>query len=61
MKVITTYLDSAEWQDFSRVKCAFERKTNSDTIRAMISFCKKNLLKNIRDANNAQKTKEQEQ
>ena len=40
---ISYYPDEQEAQDFEAIKQAFERRTNSDTIRAMIRFCKKNL------------------
>ena len=40
---ISYYPDEQESKDFEAVKAAFERKTNSDTVRAMIRFCKKNL------------------
>ena len=40
---ISYYPDEQEAEDFEAIKVAFERRTNSDTIRAMIRFCKKNL------------------
>lgn len=40
---ISYYPDEQEAEDFEAIKAAFERRTNSDTIRAMIRFCKKNL------------------
>ena len=40
---ISYYADEQESKDFEAIKEAFERRTNSDTIRAMIRFCKKNL------------------
>ena len=42
-KQIATYLEPSEYADFQHIKRVFERKSNSDTIRAMLSFCKKNL------------------
>ena len=43
---ISYYPDEQESKDFEAIKQALERRTNSDTVRAMIRFCKKNLLKN---------------
>ena len=43
MKQITLYASDTEQRDFELVKLAFERRSDADTIRAMISFCKKNL------------------
>lgn len=40
---ISYYPDEQEAEDFEAIKAAFERRTNSDTVRAMIRFCKKNL------------------
>ncbi len=40
---ISYYPDEQEAKDFEAIKQALERRTNSDTIRAMIRFCKKNL------------------
>lgn len=54
MKAIAVYLNEAEMLDFEMLKSSFERRSNCDTVRAMISFCKKNLDKNIRVANNEQ-------
>ena len=42
---ISYYPDERESEDFELVKRAMERRTNSDTVRAMIRFCKKNLQK----------------
>ena len=42
---ISFYPDERESQDFEQIKHAMERRTNSDTVRAMIRFCKKNLQK----------------
>ena len=47
MKQIAVYLNDVEMADFELVKVFFERRSNCDTIRAMISFCKKNLIKNM--------------
>ena len=41
MKQISMFADEQEYADFLRLKAHFDRKTESDTIRAMISFCKK--------------------
>lgn len=43
MKQIAIVVDAQELQDFNLIKKEFERKSDADTIRAMISFCKKNL------------------
>ena len=43
MKQITLFANDTERSDFELIKLAFERKSDADTIRAMISFCKKNL------------------
>ena len=51
MKIVSVYLNESEWQDFELVKAALERRSNSDAVRAMISFCKKNLPKNILGTN----------
>ena len=40
---ISFYPDEQEARDFEELKSAFERRSNSDTVRAMIRFCKKNL------------------
>ena len=40
---ISFYPDEQEARDFEALKSAFERRSNSDTVRAMIRFCKKNL------------------
>lgn len=40
---ISFFPDEHEAADFEKLKEAFERRTNSDTVRAMIRFCKKNL------------------
>lgn len=51
MKAIAVYLNEDEMADFEMVKRLFERRSNCDTVRAMLSFCKKNLETNIRFAN----------
>ena len=51
MKAIAVYLNDAEMADFEFVKCRLERRSNCDTVRAMLSFCKKNLDTNIRITN----------
>lgn len=43
-KQICLFADPVEFNDFLLVKNALGRKTDSDTIRAMIQYCKKNLL-----------------
>lgn len=43
MKQITLFANNSEQNDFELIKQAFERKSDADTVRAMISFCKKNL------------------
>ena len=58
MKQITLYANEAEQRDFELVKQAFERKSDADTVRVMISFCKKNLptivdISNFRAENSA--------
>ena len=42
-KPITLFASPEEYADFLRIQAYFERKTESDTLRAMLSFCKKNL------------------
>lgn len=42
-KPLTMYANESELKDFEWVKQVLERNSESDTIRAMISFCKKNL------------------
>ena len=41
MKQISMFADEQEYADFLLIKAHFDRKTESDTIRAMISYCKK--------------------
>ncbi len=43
MKQITFYANPQEEKDFAEVRRAFERHSDADTVRAMLSFCKKNL------------------
>ena len=43
MKQITLFANDTEQKDFELVKQALERRSDADTVRAMISFCKKNL------------------
>lgn len=45
-KHISYFPNEQEAKDFEEVKAALERNSNSDTVRAMIRFCKKNLVKN---------------
>lgn len=47
MKQITFYANEQEAKDFAEVRKALERNSDADTVRAMLSFCKKNLIKNI--------------
>ena len=42
-KQISMFADEREIKDFELVKGILNRKTDSDTIRAMINYCKKNL------------------
>ena len=44
-KQISMFADETEIKDFELVKQILDRKTDSDAIRAMISYCKKNLTK----------------
>ena len=44
-KQICLFADPVEFNDFLLVKNALGRKTDSDTIRAMIQYCKKICLK----------------
>lgn len=46
-KPITIFADEQEFKDFLFIKEKLDRKTESDTIRAMISLCKKILEQNI--------------
>lgn len=43
---ISYYADEQEVREFEEVKAALERRSNSDTIRAMVRFVKKFLPKN---------------
>lgn len=45
-KQVALFLDENEINDFEFIKKRLCRKTDSDTIRAMIIFCKKNFVKN---------------
>lgn len=47
MKQITFYANEQEKKDFELVKKILERNSDADTVRAMLSYCKKNLTKNI--------------
>ena len=40
------YANEQELNDFQLIKERLERKSDSDTVRAMISLCKKILLQN---------------
>lgn len=46
MKQISIYANEQELNDFQLIKERLERKSDSDTVRAMISLCKKILLQN---------------
>lgn len=46
-KQISIFADERELQDFKLIKEKLNRKSDSDTIRAMISLCKKILENNI--------------
>lgn len=46
-KQISMFADETEIKDFELVKQILDRKTDSDAIRAMISYCKKNLTKKV--------------
>ena len=47
MKQIALFANEQEEKDFELVKQALERRSDADTVRAMISFCKKNLTQNV--------------
>ena len=47
LKQISIFANEQELNDFQFIKEKLERKSDSDTIRAMISLCKKILCKNI--------------
>ena len=57
---ISYYANEQESRDFEEIKEAFERRSNSDTIRAMIRFCKKNLQKKFTIAAEPQRTRKGE-
>ena len=46
-KPITIFADEQEFKDFQFIKEKLDRKTESDTVRAMISLCKKILEQNV--------------
>ena len=52
MKQLTLFANEQECKDFELIKTKLERKSNGDTIRAMISLCKKILSKNINISTN---------
>ena len=56
-KAIVVYLDEHELADFQYVQKVLERKINCDTIRAMISFCKKNFSKTMTDSHAIRRNK----
>ena len=60
MKQITLYANEHEVEDFELVKLAFERRSDADTVRAMISFCKKNLTQNVVKPTNCPKKSTEE-
>ena len=45
-KQIVLFTDQSELKDFEFIKKMLNRKTDSDTIRAMIALCKKILKEN---------------
>lgn len=47
MKQITFYANEQEQRDFEQIRQVLERNSDADTVRAMLSYCKKNLLKTI--------------
>ena len=47
MKQIAFVANEQEQRDFEQIRAVLERNSDADTIRAMISFCKKNLLQNV--------------
>ena len=47
MKQITFVANEQEQRDFEQVRAALDRNSDADTVRAMLSFCKKKLLKEI--------------
>ena len=47
MKQITFYANEQEQKDFAEIRQIFERNSDADTVRAMLSFCKKKLTKNF--------------
>ena len=51
MKQITFYANENEQRDFERVRAALERNSDAVTVRAMLSLCKKFLIKNIDKSN----------
>ncbi|MBQ9088630.1 MAG: hypothetical protein IJY46_07610 [Lentisphaeria bacterium] len=53
MKTITLFANEKEANDFAEIRRRLERNSDADTVRAMISFCKKNLSPVI-DITNAQ-------
>ena len=53
---LSIFADEQELKDFEFVKEQLERKTDSDTIRAMIKLCKKFLLRNVSIENTHKKT-----
>ena len=46
-KQISMFADESEIKDFELVKRLLNRKTYSDAVRAMISYCKKNLTQEV--------------
>ncbi len=56
-KAVVVYLDGHELADFQYVQKVLERKSNCDTIRAMISFCKKNFSKNMTNSHTTRRNK----
>lgn len=56
MKQISIFANEQETKDFQLIKEKLERKSDSDTVRAMISLCKKILDNNITIATNIMPT-----
>ena len=50
-KTIALFATPDEYKDFLFIKTHLERNSDADTIRAMISYCKKNFTKNNYNSN----------
>ena len=53
MKQISLFANAEEYADFLTLKRIFERRTEADTVRAMIQFCLKNFTQTNRNSNNS--------